>query len=204
MTVRVTRWVLPLAFTVLATLVGGTSRARAADDVRPPTLVCVDGLLARHLGHPGERTPRRHRWLCDVDGQMNGVCAFGRRCHMCVRACPALASPMQIKGIRIQCHVTVPVPVGQQQQEGGVILACTSSSTPTSCGPELSCDTASEVCVVRQDGGPGVFYACEPVPAGCESDRSCRCAGAGLCPPPFRCADDGPNSITCGCPKLCA
>src|SRR5437773_4629726 len=121
MTVRVTRWVLPLAFTVLASLVAGTSRAPAADDVRPPTLACVDGLLARHLGHPGERTPRRHRWLCDVDGQMNGVCAFGRRCHMCVRA----------------CHVTVPVPVGQQQQEGGVILACTSSSTPTSCGPEL-------------------------------------------------------------------
>ena len=45
MTVQGTRWVLPLAFTVLATLVGGTSRARAADDVRPPTLVCVDGLL---------------------------------------------------------------------------------------------------------------------------------------------------------------
>ena len=122
MTVQGTRWVLPLAFTVLASLVAGTSRAPAADDVRPPTLACVDGLLARHLGHPGERTPRRHRWLCDVDGQMNGVCAFGRRCHMCVRACPALASPMQIKGIRIRCHVTVPVPVGQQQQEGGVDL----------------------------------------------------------------------------------
>jgi len=52
MTVRATRWVLPLAFTVLASLVGGTSRAPAADDVRPPTLVCVDGLLTRVVPDP--------------------------------------------------------------------------------------------------------------------------------------------------------
>ena len=201
MTVRVTRWVLPLAFTVLASLVAGTSRAPAADDVRPPTLACVDGLLARHLGHPGERTPRRHRWLCDVDGQMNGVCAFGRRCHMCVRACPALASPMQIKGIRIS-GATSPSPyrLVSSNRKAAWILACTSTSTPTPCGPTLSCDTATEACVAREHGGPGLFYACEPVPAGCEADRSCRCVGALCQPPSTTCTDDGPNAITCACP----
>ena len=194
MTVRATRWVLPLAFTVLASLVGGTSRAPAADDVRPPTLVCVDGLLTRVVPRHGERLFRRRRWFCDVDGQANGVCTFGRRCRVCSE-CPIPS---------IRCHVTVPVPVGQQQQEGGVILACTSTSTPTPCGPTLTCDTATEVCVAREHGGPGLFYACEPVPTGCESDRSCRCAGASLCQPPSStCEDSGPNSITCLC-RLCA
>ena len=133
MTVRATRWVLPLAFTVLASLVGGTSRAPAADDVRPPTLVCVDGLLTRVVPRPGERLFRRRRWFCDVDGQANGVCTFGRRCRVCSE-CPIPS---------IRCHVTVPVPVGQEQQEGGVILACTATSTPTPCGPTLTCDTAN-------------------------------------------------------------
>jgi hypothetical protein len=62
MIVRATRWVLPLAFTVLAALVGGPSLARAADDVRPPTLVCVDGLLTMVVPRPGERLSRRRRW----------------------------------------------------------------------------------------------------------------------------------------------
>ena len=194
MTVQGTRWVLPLAFTVLATLVGGTSRARAADDVRPPTLVCVDGLLTRVVPRPGERLFRRRRWFCDVDGQANGVCTFGRRCRVCSE-CPIPS---------IRCHVTVPVPVGQQQPEGGVILACTSTSTPTPCGPTLTCDRATEVCVAREQGGPGVIHSCEPVPTGCESDRSCRCVGASLCQPPSStCEDIGPNSITCLC-RLCA
>jgi len=192
MTVRWTRWVLPVVFAVLATLVGGTSLAPAADDVRPPTLTCVDGLLTRIIPRPGERGQfRRRRWLCDVDGQVNGVCTFGRRCRVCSE-CPIPS---------IRCHVIVPVPVGEQRQEGPVILACLASSTRTPCGPTLSCDTATEVCVAREQGGPGVFYTCEPVPAGCESDRSCRCVGAALCQPPSTtCTDDGPNAITCACP----
>src|SRR3989442_2800310 len=100
-TVRATRWVLPLAFTVLATLVGGTSPAAAADDVRPPTLVCVEGLLTRVVPRPGERLFRRRRWFCDVDGQANGVCTFGRRCRVC--------SEFPISCI--QCHVSIPVTV---------------------------------------------------------------------------------------------
>jgi len=84
-----------------------------------------------------------------------------------------------------------------------VILACTSTITPTPCGPTLGCDTTTEVCVAREQGGPGLFYACEPVPTGCEPDRSCRCTGASLCQPPSgTCTDDGPNEITCLCP-LC-
>ena len=180
---------------MLATLAGGTSLARAADDVRAPTLTCVDGLLTRRLPSPGEHLPPRlRRWLCDVDGEVNGVCTFGRRCRPSRLLAQGFVSP----GVR--CRVTTPVPVGEQRQEGPVTLACTASSTPTPCGPALSCDTASEVCVAREPVGPAIIYACAPVPAGCESDRSCRCAGASLCQGAFgTCVDAGPNSITCEC-----
>src|SRR6266516_2632461 len=101
-------------------------------------------------------------------------------------------------GIRIRCRVRVVVPVGEQRPEGPLTLACASSSTATPCGPELSCDSASQICVRREHGGPGVFYACEAVPSGCESDRSCGCVRASLCP--FdTCQDEGPNSISCVC-----
>jgi hypothetical protein len=195
MTVRGAQRVFPLAFTVLAALPGATSLASAADDVRPPTLTCVDGLLTRITPRPGERVRFRRRWLCDVDGQVNGVCTFGRRCLVCPEC--------RIEAMPIRCRVKVPVPVGQQQPEPGVVLACLSSSTPTPCGPELSCDTATQVCVADEPVGPAIVYACEPVPAGCERDRSCRCVGASLCQPPFTaCQDRGRDSITCVC-RLC-
>ena len=192
MTVRGTCSVLAVAFAVIAAVVSGTSRARAADDVIPPRLTCVDGLFTRTVPRPGEHARLRRRWLCDVDGQANGVCTFGRRCRQCFGC----------SGIRVRCRVTVPVPVDEQQQEGPVILACIASSTSTPCGSTLSCDTASQVCVAREPVGPAVIHACEPVPAGCEADRSCRCAGASLCQGTFStCVDAGPNSITCVCPR---
>ena len=180
-----THRVLPVAFTVLAAMVAGTGLAIAADNVRPPTLACVDGVLTRLTPRPGARL--RRRWLCDVDRQVNGVCTFGRRCRQGL--CP---------GICVHCGVTVPVPVGEERQEGLLTLACSASGTPTPCGPELTCDSARQICVRREQGGPGVFYSCEPVPAGCEADRSCRCAGASLCQA-LTCQDEGPNAIACLC-----
>ncbi len=62
----------------------------------------------------------------------------------------------------------------------------------TPCGPELVCDSASEICVRRETGPVGLIeaFTCEPVPTGCESDRSCGCAGASLCGPlPGSCRD---------------
>ena len=131
MRLRATCSVLPVALAVLASLVAGTSRAPAADDVLPPTLTCVDGLFTKIAPRPGELSFRRRRWFCDVDGQANGVCTFGRRCRQCFGC----------RGLRIRCGVTVPVPVGER--EGPVILVCLSSSTPTPCGPTLTCDTAN-------------------------------------------------------------
>ncbi len=183
MVIRMAPWTFAVALTLLTVApVGG-------EDVIPPTLTCVDGLFSRSIPIPGEHL-RLRRWLCDVDGQANGECTFGRRCRRCFGC----------SGIRIRCRVRVVVPVGEQRPEGPLTLACASSSTATPCGPELSCDSANQICVRREHGGPGVFYACEPVPPGCESDRSCGCVRARLCP--FdTCGDEGPNSISCVCPR---
>ncbi len=64
-------------------------------------------------------------------------------------------------------------------------------------------DESRRPCVPLVDcPGPAVVRTCEPVPAGCESDRTCACAGASLCPPPFdTCRDLGRNTMSCDCPQ---
>jgi hypothetical protein len=72
----------------------------------------------------------------------------------------------------------------------------------TPCSPELSCDPVNEICVARTPVGPTVIYACEPVPAGCEDDRSCGCAGTALCTEPFdACTQTAENTLECACPE---
>lgn len=70
----------------------------------------------------------------------------------------------------------------------------------TPCGPDLQCETASEVCVQQQPLGPAIVFSCEPVPQGCEDDRTCGCASDALCEPPFdACRDVGVNAVECQC-----
>ena len=98
MAIRAVRWLGPVALLLLLTgHVEGNER---------PTLTCVDGVLAARLPHPGETGALRfRRWHCDVDGQSDGVCTFGRRCRACF-GCP---------GIRIRCRDRVFVPAGEQR-----------------------------------------------------------------------------------------
>lgn len=71
------------------------------------------------------------------------------------------------------------------------------------CGPELRCNPRSEICVGREPVGPAIVYGCEPVPAGCRSDRTCACAGASLCTGAFDvCRDVAElDTISCECPR---
>jgi hypothetical protein len=73
----------------------------------------------------------------------------------------------------------------------------------TSCGPELSCDPAKEICVARTPVGPAAVYACEPVPPGCGDDGSCGCAGDALCTFPFddACTETAANTLECWCAR---
>lgn len=99
----------------------------------------------------------------------------------------------------------------QRLADGGVELSASQfflradgPPSMTACGPLLACDRETELCLSRQPIGPAIVYECVPVPSGCESDRSCACAGAALCTGAFAvCRDDlGDNRIDCECP-LC-
>ncbi|HTM21595.1 MAG TPA: hypothetical protein VL172_13835 [Kofleriaceae bacterium] len=75
------------------------------------------------------------------------------------------------------------------------------ADTATACGPTEFCDPDLEVCVIRGPVGPGYSYTCEPVPAGCELDRSCDCVAATYCVDAFdTCSETPPNTIFCECP----
>jgi len=76
------------------------------------------------------------------------------------------------------------------------------SPTTTPCGAgDLSCNAATEICVVETPVGPGEQVACKPLPAECGDDRSCACAGFTLCQSPFDfCSERAePNTIVCEC-----
>ena len=73
--------------------------------------------------------------------------------------------------------------------------------TTTPCGPAgLTCRRDTEVCVARSPIGPAIVWSCQPVPSGCEKDRSCACAGASLCAEPFDlCTEQAENQLGCEC-----
>jgi hypothetical protein len=73
----------------------------------------------------------------------------------------------------------------------------------TPCGPlGLACDAETEICVARTPIGPATVHSCEPIPAGCEQDRSCGCADAVVCGAPYDvCTEAGRNQLQCECPQ---
>ena len=70
------------------------------------------------------------------------------------------------------------------------------------CGTE-TCDVATQLCVTRTPVGPGQSFTCEPVPAGCQTDRSCACVQATVCTGGFStCTDSAdPDTVVCECPQ---
>ncbi len=90
-------------------------------------------------------------------------------------------------------------PLGEDGCPGPPTCGC-APAAGIACGPTLTCDGATEMCVSRQPIGPAVVYECVPVPSGCELDRTCACAGATLCESPFdACTDTGTAAIDCEC-----
>ncbi len=70
----------------------------------------------------------------------------------------------------------------------------------TPCGPKLSCDAATEVCVRHESWTTS--YKCAPLTQGCETDRSCGCLGKTVCDKLFIChATSAPNTLSCFCPN---
>ena len=68
---------------------------------------------------------------------------------------------------------------------------------PQTCGT-TTCDVTTEVCVGTGPIGPSVDHSCEPIPDGCEHDRTCDCVSSSLCPAgTVACSDVTTNEIFC-------
>jgi hypothetical protein len=75
----------------------------------------------------------------------------------------------------------------------------------TACGddPIIYCERATEICVQRS-AGAGFTYSCEPLPDGCDAERSCDFCAEACGSAEFECADsDGDNTLSCEC-VVCA
>lgn len=82
--------------------------------------------------------------------------------------------------------------------DGGLDAPTGTTACPE--GADLSCDAPTEICVITTPRGPAEVASCEPVPQGCEADRSCRCAGPTLCQSPYdSCSESADNTLTCSC-----
>ncbi len=95
---------------------------------------------------------------------------------------------------------------GERGFDTAIAVRALAFAPPTdrmACGPTgLTCDPATEVCVARTPIGPAIVHSCEAVPAGCDADRTCGCAGAALCTGGFdRCTELGENELQCECER---
>jgi hypothetical protein len=72
------------------------------------------------------------------------------------------------------------------------------SECASPCNP--SCKSADEICVVKREVNV-VGQACQPLPKGCENDRTCGCVGSGVCVGSYNHCDDNPaeSTVTCVC-----
>lgn len=67
---------------------------------------------------------------------------------------------------------------------------------PQTCGT-TTCNVELEVCVGIGPIGPSVAHSCEPIPSGCEHDRTCECVES-LCPSgTVACSDVAVNEVFC-------
>jgi hypothetical protein len=145
--------------------------------------------------------------LCSPYGCTNGrECVMGQDglcgCTGPLVSCRALTVDGQCGGTCPQGLVCRTVqPVGEDGCPGPPTCGC-APAAPVPCGPTLTCDPETEMCVSHGPVGPAVVYECRDVPAGCEVDRTCACASGTLCVAPFDvCTDVGPDAIHCECPQ---
>lgn len=138
-------------------------------------------------------------------------CTNARECVMDDQGmcgCTGPLVPCRVITVGGECGGTCPEglacqtvrPVGEDGCPGPPTCGC-APPAGIPCGPALTCDGATEICVSRQPVGPAVVYECVAAPSGCELERTCACAGATLCQAPFdTCTDVGAAAIDCECP----
>lgn len=166
---------------------------QACPDLYAPVCGCDDQTYSNDCERRAAGAQKSYDGAC---GSCRDACDCDARLefeHSCPLMCPNCGSFWKCEDG--QCvEGCGPVPLSLCEEP------CPSGEQETSCGPELRCNCASEVCVRHEPVGPAVVYACEPIPAGCEAERSCDCAGASLCEAPFdTCSQRRSNVLSCEC-----
>jgi hypothetical protein len=124
-------------------------------------------------------------------------------------ACPGgvhgiadLAVKMKTGGAYVNVHSEA-YPDGELR--GTIVEVLRGLRRPIQCGPNrlVTCNPRTEICVRREPVGPASVFACEPVPDGCQGERTCSCAGESLCTGAFGVCHDvpEPDTILCECPQ---
>jgi hypothetical protein len=138
---------------------------------------------------------------CDECGAAGDTRCDGRGAETCVRGEDGCLRWVQTEDCAAEGVMCV---------EGAAGAACSCDGEPgrTPCGSELTCDEATEVCVVAERHGQWgnelpTEYECRPVPDGCLGDRTCLCmTDLFCCGSPYavgECRDYScPNVIVCG------
>ena len=164
------------------------------EGVNGPVAVLLFGLDPRGTGLHGLRTAGTITETDVLAVEDSATCPGG------VASLADLAVKMKTRGAYVNVHSDAH-PDGEIRGNLAETLRGLTRSIP--CGPELRCNPRREICVRREPVGPGVVFACEPVPSGCRADRTCACAGAALCTGAFDvCRDVAEfNTISCECPK---
>jgi hypothetical protein len=174
---------------------------------------CADGASSALVV---QRHSRRTEPVCDLDQTCDGACTFGF-CDLAAFRCAndALCAG-GASGICAACGCpddTIVVEAGHRRvllDPSGAKLVLQCKRRCARCTTDAACDDGNACSLDRcLDGtcahdclciGPAVTYACEPVPAACQSDRSCACTGSVVCQPPFdTCRDMAPNAVFCEC-----
>lgn len=129
--------------------------------------------------------------ICDALGVDAAVCRLGR----------CIAERLPCEPTQVMCPM--PSPDCPKGQVPGVGEGCwTGQCVPAEiCDVVPDCDICPDgwMCVTKVAFGPQGI-TCEPIPADCDGEPSCECAGEAVCVDGFTfCSDPGGDELNCEC-----
>jgi hypothetical protein len=155
---------------------------------------------------PGEQAPSCNVTSCQSGGvcaelgitQADAACVAGV-CNAGIDCNPVDVDALDCLAVEPSCATGQVASVIQATHCWGPCVLATECSEVEDCN---DCDTATALCV-SIDAQTSSTLHCVPVPAPCQSDRSCTCLGSAVCLAPTNLCTHfaGTDSVDCTCPS---